>query len=199
MNKRVFLLLSLLASVIIGCSDQKASATRHRWIEIKTATEVLIDAISYTNEATSIELASNDGFTESLARAASTVNACQTFNIALVSQNTINVDPRLNEAAEKLIRLSESLLSQTKRGQDAIINAKRILKELETEADPQKVQQLSLEAAEILKDMNSAQQIGAAVLEQIGGLYHELESLRLELNKQYSFELPQIKWIEQNV
>lgn len=195
MNKYIFLLLPFLASAIIGCSDQKATATRHRWSEIKTATENLADAISYVNGAMSEE--SSDGLAEPLARATATVNACQTFNIALVSQNTINVDPRLNEIADKLIRSSESLLTQTKKGQDALITAERLSKELETAQDPQKVNQIMLEVSEILKDLNSAQQTGAEVLGKINNHYQELEALRLELNKQYGFELPQIKWIGQ--
>ena len=162
---------------------------------MKTATENLIDAMAYTNQATSEE--SEDGLAEPLARATSTVNACRTYNEALSSQKTVNVDPRLNALAEKLIESSKALLTQTQKGQEVFITAQRLQTELQTATDPLKVQQLSMEAANIINEINSAQQIGAEALMQINGYYQELESLRLELNKQYGFELPQIKWMDQ--
>ncbi len=195
MKKQIILLLSLLAVLFAGCSDQKATATRQRWMEIKTATDNLIDAMAYTNQATSKE--SEDALAEPLARATSTVNACQTFISALTSQKTINVDPRLNALAEKLIESSKILLEQTRRGQYAIITAQRLLKEAETVADPQKYQQMWQEVEQVQQEMNSTQQIGAEALMQINSHYQELETLRLELNKQYGFELPQIKWMDQ--
>lgn len=179
----------------MGCSDQKATATRQRWMEIKTATDNLIDAMAFTNQATSKE--PEDALAEPLARATSTVNACQKYHEAISSQKTVNVDPRLNVLAEKLIESSEKLLSQTQRGQNAFITAQRLQAELQTATDPLKVQQISLEVANVINEMNSAQQIGADVLFQINGHYQELETLRLELNKQYGFELPQIKWMNQ--
>lgn len=195
MKKQIILLLSLLTVLFAGCSDQKATATRQRWMEIKTATDNLIDAMAYTNQATSKE--SEDALAEPLARATSTVNACQTFISALTSQKTINVDPRLNALAEKLIESSKILLEQTRRGQYAIITAQRLLKEAETVADPQKYQQMWQEVEQVQQEMNSTQQIGAEALMQINSHYQELETLRLELNKQYGFELPQIKWMDQ--
>ena len=96
-----------------------------------------------------------------------------------------------------MIETSEKLLSQTQRGQNAFITAQRLQAELQTATDPLKVQQISLEVANVINEMNSAQQIGADVLFQINGHYQELETLRLELNKQYGFELPQIKWMNQ--
>ncbi|MBQ3351735.1 MAG: hypothetical protein IJG38_15165 [Thermoguttaceae bacterium] len=196
MKKRiVFVLLLLAMTLFMGCSDQKATATRQRWMEIKTATDNLIDAMAFTNQATSKE--PEDALAEPLARATSTVNACQKYHEAISSQKTVNVDPRLNVLAEKLIESSEKLLSQTQRGQNAFITAQRLQAELQTATDPLKVQQISLEVANVINEMNSAQQIGADVLFQINGHYQELETLRLELNKQYGFELPQIKWMNQ--
>lgn len=196
MKKRiVFVLLLLAMTLFTGCSDQKATATRQRWMEIKTATDNLIDAMAFTNQATSKE--PEDALAEPLARATSTVNACQKYHEAISSQKTVNVDPRLNVLAEKLIESSEKLLSQTQRGQNAFITAQRLQAELQTATDPLKVQQISLEVANVINEMNSAQQIGADVLFQINGHYQELETLRLELNKQYGFELPQIKWMNQ--
>ena len=196
MKKRiVFVLLFLAMTLFTGCSDQKATATRQRWMEIKTATDNLIDAMAFTNQATSKE--PEDALAEPLARATSTVNACQKYHEAISSQKTVNVDPRLNVLAEKLIESSEKLLSQTQRGQNAFITAQRLQAELQTATDPLKVQQISLEVANVINEMNSAQQIGADVLFQINGHYQELETLRLELNKQYGFELPQIKWMNQ--
>ncbi len=184
-----------MTALFTGCSNQKATATRQRWMEIKTATDNLIDAMAYTNQATSKE--TEDSFAEPLARATSTVAACQKYNEALSSQKTVNVDPRLNALAEKLIKSSNALLTQTQRGQDAIITAQRLLKEAETVADPQKYQQMWLEVEHVQQEMNSAQQIGAEALMKINEQYQELETLRLELNKQYGFELPQIKWMDQ--
>ncbi len=196
MKKRiVFVLLLLAMTLFTGCSDQKATATRQRWMEIKTATDNLIDAMAFTNQATSKE--PEDALAEPLARAKSTVNACRTYNNALSSQKTVNVDPRLNVLAEKLIESSEKLLSQTQKGQEVFITARRLQAELQTATDPLKVQQISLEVANVINEMNSAQQIGAEALMQINGHYQELETLRLELNKQYGFELPQIKWMNQ--
>ncbi|MBR6436346.1 MAG: hypothetical protein IKS45_07550 [Thermoguttaceae bacterium] len=195
MKRQVILLLSALTILFVGCSDQKATATRLRWMEMKTATDNLIDAMAYTNLARSKE--TEDGLAEPLARATSTVNACRTYNEALSSQKTVNVDPRLNALAEKLIESSKALLTQTQRGQEVFITAQRLQTELQTATDPLKVQQLSMEAANVINEMNSAQQIGAETLMQINGHYQELESLRLELNKQYGFELPQIKWMDQ--
>ena len=196
MKKRiVFVLLLLAMTLFTGCSDQKATATRQRWMEMKTATDNLIDAMAFTNQATSKE--PEDALAEPLARATSTVNACQKYHEAISSQKTVNVDPRLNVLAEKLIESSEKLLSQTQRGQNAFITAQRLQAELQTATDPLKVQQISLEVANVINEMNSAQQIGADVLFQINGHYQELETLRLELNKQYGFELPQIKWMNQ--
>lgn len=196
MKKRiVFVLLLLAMTLFMGCSDQKATATRQRWMEMKTATDNLIDAMAFTNQATSKE--PEDALAEPLARATSTVNACQKYHEAISSQKTVNVDPRLNVLAEKLIESSEKLLSQTQRGQNAFITAQRLQAELQTATDPLKVQQISLEVANVINEMNSAQQIGADVLFQINGHYQELETLRLELNKQYGFELPQIKWMNQ--
>lgn len=192
--------------LLTGCSDQKATATRQRWMEMKTATDNLIDDMAYTNQAVIDGMAytnqaarteAEDGFVEPLARATSTVNACRTYNNALSSQKTVNVDPRLNVLAEKLIESSEKLLSQTQKGQEVFITARRLQAELQTATDPLKVQQISLEVANVINEMNSAQQIGAEALMQINGQYQELESLRLELNKQYGFELPQIKWMNQ--
>ncbi len=206
MKKRiVFVLLLLAMTLFTGCSDQKATATRQRWMEIKTATDNLIDDMAYTNQAVIEGTYTNqvarteaeDGFAEPLARATSTVNACRTYNNALSSQKTVNVDPRLNVLAEKLIESSEKLLSQTQKGQEVFITARRLQAELQTATDPLKVQQISLEVANVINEMNSAQQIGADVLFQINGHYQELETLRLELNKQYGFELPQIKWMNQ--
>ncbi len=196
MKRQVILLLSALTILFVGCSDQKATATRQRWMEMKTATDNLIDAMAYTNQATSKE-ETEDGLAEPLARATSTVNACRTYNEALSSQKTVNVDPRLNALAEKLIESSKALLTQTLKGQEVFITAQRLQTELQTATDPLKVQQLSMEAANIINEINSAQQIGAEALMQINGYYQELESLRLELNKQYGFELPQIKWMDQ--
>ncbi|MBQ2621624.1 MAG: hypothetical protein IJF84_09840 [Thermoguttaceae bacterium] len=196
MKKQIVLVLPLLAMAFFtGCSDQKATPTRQRWMEIKTATDNLIDAMAYTNQATSKE--SEDGLAEPLARATSTVNACRTYNEALSSQKTLNVDPRLNVLAEKLIESSKALLDQTLKGQEVFITAQRLQTELQTATDPLKVQQLSMEAANIINVMNSAQQMGAEALMQINDQYQELETLRLELNKQYGFELPQIKWMNQ--
>jgi hypothetical protein len=196
MKKRiVFVLLLLAMTLFTGCSDQKATATRQRWMEMKTATDNLIDAMAFTNQATSKE--PEDALAEPLARATSTVNACQKYHEAISSQKTVNVDPRLNVLAEKLIESSEKLLSQTQRGQNAFITARRLQAELQTATDPLKVQQISLEVANVINEMNSAQQIGAEALMQINGHYQELETLRLELNKQYGFELPQIKWMNQ--
>ena len=196
MKKQIVLVLPLLAMAFFtGCSDQKATPTRQRWMEIKTATDNLIDAMAYTNQATSKE--SEDGLAEPLARATSTVNACRTYNEALSSQKTLNVDPRLNVLAEKLIESSKALLDQTLKGQEVFITAQRLQTELQTATDPLKVQQLSMEAANIINVMNSAQQMGAEALMQINDQYQELETLRIELNKQYGFELPQIKWMNQ--
>ena len=206
MKKRiVFVLLLLAMTLFTGCSDQKATATRQRWMEIKTATDNLIDDMAYTNQAViegtytnqAARTEAEDGFAEPLARATSTVNACRTYNNALSSQKTVNVDPRLNALAEKLIESSKELLNQTQKGQEVFITARRLQTELQTATDPLKVQQLSIEAANIINEMNSAQQIGAETLMQINGYYQELETLRLELNKQYGFELPQIKWMDQ--
>lgn len=207
MKKRiVFVLLLLAMTLFTGCSDQKATATRQRWMEMKTATDNLIDDMAYTNQAVIDGMAytnqaarteAEDGFAEPLARATSTVKACQTYNKALSSQKTVNVDPRLNVLAEKLIESSEKLLSQTQKGQEVFITARRLQAELQTATDPLKVQQISLEVANVINEMNSAQQIGAEALMQINGHYQELETLRLELNKQYGFELPQIKWMNQ--
>ena len=206
MKRQVILLLSALTILFVGCSDQKATATRQRWMEIKTATDNLIDDMAYTNQAVIDGMAytnqaarteAEDGFAEPLARATSTVNACRTYNNALSSQKTVNVDPRLNALAEKLIESSKELLNQTQKGQEVFITARRLQTELQTATDPLKVQQLSIEAANIINEMNSAQQIGAETLMQINGYYQELETLRLELNKQYGFELPQIKWMDQ--
>ena len=196
MKKRIFFVLLLLAMTLFtGCSDQKATATRQRWMEMKTATDNLIDDMAYTNQAARTE--AEDGFAEPLARATSTVKACQTYNKALSSQKTVNVDPRLNALAEKLIESSKELLNQTQKGQEVFITARRLQAELQTATDPLKVQQISLEVANVINEMNSAQQIGAEALMQINGHYQELETLRLELNKQYGFELPQIKWMNQ--
>ena len=195
MKKQLVLLLSLMAVLFAGCSDQKATATRQRWMEIKTATDNLIDAMAYTNQATSKE--AEDDLSESLARATSTVNACRTYNEALSSQKTVNVDLRLNALAEKLIESSKALLTQMQKAQEAFLTAQRLQTELQTAADFQKMQQISLEAANVINEMNSAQQVGAEALMQINGYYQELESLRLELNKQYGFELPQIEWMDQ--
>ena len=206
MKRQVILLLSALTILFVGCSDQKATATRQRWMEIKTATDNLIDDMAYTNQAVIDGMAytnqaarteAEDGFAEPLARATSTVNACRTYNNALSSQKTVNVDPRLNALAEKVIESSKELLNQTQKGQEVFITARRLQTELQTATDPLKVQQLSIEAANIINEMNSAQQIGAETLMQINGYYQELETLRLELNKQYGFELPQIKWMDQ--
>ena len=206
MKKRiVFVLLLLAMTLFTGCSDQKATATRQRWMEIKTATDNLIDDMAYTNQAViegtytnqAARTEAEDGFAEPLARATSTVNACRTYNNALSSQKTVNVDPRLNVLAEKLIESSKELLNQTQKGQEVFITARRLQAELQTATDPLKVQQLSMEAANVINEMNSAQQIGAEALMQINGHYQELETLRLELNKQYGFELPQIKWMNQ--
>lgn len=190
-KQAVLLLVLMLAPTFMGCFDQKASATRHRWMEIKNATDNLIDEMSYASGAVSVE--SQDGLSEPLARATSTVNACQTYNIALVSQNRINVDSRLNKVAEKLIMSSDSLLNQTKRGQDAIIKVQQLIKERGTTPDAQKEQEINA----LLAEMDVAQRNGTAVLMQIQKHYQELETVRLELNKQYGFELPQIKWIGQ--
>lgn len=196
MKKQIVLVLPLLAMAFFtGCSDQKATPTRQRWMEIKTATDNLIDDMAYTNQAARTD--AEDGLAEPLARATSTVNACRTYNEALSSQKTLNVDPRLNVLAEKLIESSKALLAQTLKGQEVFITAQRLQTELQTETDPLKVQQLSMEAANIINEMNSAQQMGAEALMQINDQYQELETLRLELNKQYGFELPQIKWMNQ--
>lgn len=196
MKKQIVLVLPLLAMAFFtGCSDQKATPTRQRWMEIKTATDNLIDDMAYTNQAARTE--AEDGLAEPLARATSTVNACRTYNEALSSQKTLNVDPRLNVLAEKLIESSKALLAQTLKGQEVFITAQRLQTELQTATDPLKVQQLSMEAANIINEMNSAQQMGAEALMQINDQYQELETLRLELNKQYGFELPQIKWMNQ--
>lgn len=208
MKKQIIIVLSLLsmAALFSGCSDQKAPATRQRWMEMKTATDNLIDDMAYTNQAVIDGMAytnqaarteAEDGFAEPLARATSTVKACQTYNNALSSQKTVNVDPRLNALAEKLIESSEKLLNQTQKGQEVFITARRLQAELQTATDPLKVQQISLEVANVINEMNSAQQIGAEALMQMNGHYQELETLRLELNKQYGFELPQIKWMNQ--
>ena len=207
MKKDFVFVLSLLAmSLFTGCSDQKAPPTRQRWMEIKTATDNLIDDMAYTNQAVIDGMAytneaarteAEDGFAEPLARATSTVNACRTYNEALSSQKTVNVDPRLNALAEKLIESSNVLLTQTQRGQEVFITARRLQAELQTATDPLKEQQISMEAANVINEMNSAQQIGAETLMQINSYYQELESLRLELNKQYGFDLPQIKWMNQ--
>ena len=207
MKKQIFFVLLLLAiALFTGCSDQKATATRQRWMEIKTATDNLIDDMAYTNQAVIEGMActnqaarteAEDGLAEPLARATSTVKACRTYNEALSSQKTVNVDPRLNALAEKLIESSKALLTQTLKGQEVFITARRLQTELQTATDPLKVQQLSMEAANVINEMNSAQQIGAETLMQINSYYQELESLRLELNKQYGFELPQIKWMDQ--
>ena len=195
MKKQLIILLSLMAALFAGCSDQKATATRQRWMEVKTATDNLIDAMAYANQATSTE--AEDALAEPLAKATSTVDACRKYNEALSSQKTVNVDPRLNAMAEKLIESSKVLLTQTQRGQEAIISAQRLVKEAETVADPQKYQQMWQELEQIQQEMNSAQQIGADALMQINNHYQELETLRLELNKQYGFELPQINWMDQ--
>ena len=195
MKKQLILLLSLMAALFAGCSDQKATATRQRWMEIKTATDNLIDAMAYTNQATSKE--TEDALAEPLAKATSTVNACRTYNEALSSQIEVNVDPRLNALAKNLIESSKALLSQMQKVQEAFITAQQLQTELQTATDPLKIQQLSMEAANIINEMNSAQQIGTEALMQINGYYQELETLRLELNKQYGFELPQIKWMDQ--
>lgn len=207
MKKQIVFVLSLLAMTLFtGCTDQKATATRQRWMEMKTATDNLIDDMAYTNQAVIDGMAytnqaarteAEDGFAEPLARATSTVKACQTYNKALSSQKTVNVDPRLNALAEKLIESSKELLNQTQKGQEVFITARRLQTELQTATDPLKVQQLSMEAANVINEMNSAQQIGAETLMQINNHYQELESLRLDLNKQYGFELPQIKWMNQ--
>ena len=195
MKKQFLLVLSLLAALLTGCTDQKATATRQRWVEIKTATENLVDAMALNNQSAAVE--SEDGLAEPLARATATVNACQTFNDALASQNTVNVDPRLNALAEKLVKSSEELLTQTKTVQEAFIKAQQLSKELETAEDAQRIEQISGEVADVIQKINLAQQNGAAVLEQINTNYQELEALRLELNKQYGFELPQITWMNQ--
>lgn len=196
MKKQIVLVLPLLAMAFFtGCSDQKATPTRQRWMEIKTATDNLIDDMAYTNQAARTE--AEDGLAEPLARATSTVNACRTYNEALSSQKTLNVDPRLNVLAEKLIESSKALLTQMQKIQEGFITAQRLQTELQTATDPLKVQQLSMEAANIINEMNSAQQMGAEALMQINDQYQELETLRLELNKQYGFELPQIKWMNQ--
>ena len=195
MKRQVILLLSALTILFVGCSDQKATATRQRWMEINTATNNLIDALAFINQAAAKE--SENSLDEPLAQATSTVNACQTFINALTSQNTVNVDPRLNAVADKLIESSKVLLTQTQRGQDVFINAQRLQTELQTANDPLKVQQLSMEVANVINEMNSAQQIGAEALMQMNSHYQELETLRLELNKQYGFDLPQIKWMNQ--
>ncbi len=195
MKKQLILLLSLMAALLAGCSDQKATATRQRWMEIKTATENLSDSLSFINQAASKE--TEDGFAEPLAQATSKVNACRQYYEAISSQKTVNVDPRLNALAEKLIEPSKTLLTQMQKIQEGFITAQRLQTELQTTTDPLKVQQLSMEAANVLSEMNSAQQIGADALMQINGYYQELETLRLELNKQYGFELPQIKWMDQ--
>ena len=207
MKKQIVLVLPLLAMAFFtGCSDQKATPTRQRWMEIKTATDNLIDDMAYTNQAVidawaytnqAARTEAEDGLAEPLARATSTVKACRTYNEALSSQKTLNVDPRLNALAEKLIESSKALLDQTLKGQEVFITARRLQTELQTATDPLKVQQLSMEAANVINEMNSAQQIGAEALMQINGHYQELETLRLELNKQYRFELPQIKWMNQ--
>ena len=207
MMKQIVFVLSLLAiALFTGCSDQKATATRQRWMEIKTTTDNLIDDMAYSNQAVidgvactnqAARIEAEDGFAEPLARATSTVKACQTYNMALSSQKTVNVDPRLNALVEKLIESSEKLLSQTQKGLEVFITARRLQTELQTATDPLKVQQLSIEAANVINEMNSAQQMGAEALMQINGHYQELETLRLELNKQYGFELPQIKWMNQ--
>lgn len=207
MKKQIVFVLSLLAmGFFTGCSDQKATPTRQRWMEIKTATDNLIDDMAYTNQAVIEGMAytnqaarteAEDGFAEPLARATSTVKACRTYNKALSSQKTVNVDPRLNALAEKLIESSKELLNQTQKGQEVFITARRLQTELQTATDPLKVQQLSMEAANVINDMNSAQQMGAEALTQINNHYQELETLRLELNKQYGFELPEIKWMNQ--
>ena len=181
----------MLIPMFVGCSDQKASATRQRWMEIKNATDNLLDEMSYANESVSAK--SQDGLAESLAQATSSVHACQTFNIALVSQSRINVDSRLNKVAEKLILSSDSLLNQTKKGQDALIKIQQIIQERGTMSDAQKEQEIKA----LDEEMKIAQRNGAAALVQIQKHYQELETLRLELNKQYGFELPQIKWIGQ--
>lgn len=195
MKKQILLVLSLLAALLVGCTDQKATATRQRWMEIKTATDNLVDAMAFTNQSTAAE--SEDGLAEPLARATSTVNACQTFNNALTSQNTVNVDPRLNALAEKLVKSSEELLAQTRSVQEAFIKAQQLSKELETTTYAQKIEQISAEVADVIQVINLAQQNGAVVLGQINSNYEELESLRSELNKQYGFELPQITWMNQ--
>ena len=191
MKKQAVLFILMLIPTFVGCFDQKASATRQRWMEIKNATDNLIDEMSYANDSVSAK--SQGGLAESLAQATSSVHACQTFNIALVSQNRINVDPRLNKVAEKLILSSDSLLNQTKKGQDALIKIQQLIQERGTASDAQKEQDINA----LLEDMNVAQRNGSAVLIQIQKHYQELETLRLELNKQYGFELPQIKWIGQ--
>ena len=196
MKKQIVLVLPLLAMAFFtGCSDQKATATRQRWMEIKTATGNLSDTMAFINQATSKE--TEDGFAEPLAQATSKVNACRQYYEAISSQKTVNVDPRLNALAEKLKESSKALLTQMQKIQEGFITAQRLQAELQTSTDPLKVQQLSMEAGNIIYEMNSAQQIGAEALMQINGHYQELETLRLELNKQYGFELPQIKWMNQ--
>ena len=197
MKKQIILLLSLLAALFTGCSDQKAPATRLRWMEIKTATDNLVDSLALINQSSSKESEPEDALTEPLAQATSTINASQTYIDALSTQKTLNVDPRLNDLAEKLIESANSILTQTKRGQDAIITAQRLMKEQQTIADPQNLQQLAVEVSNVLQEMNSVQQDAMAAMEQFNNNYQELETLRLELNKQYGFELPQIKWMDQ--
>ena len=197
MKKQIILLLSLLAVLFTGCSDQKAPATRMRWMEIKTATDNLVDALAYINQSSSKESESEDALAEPLAQATSTINACQTYIDALSAQKTVNVDPQLNDLAEKLIESANSILTQTKRGQDAIITAQRLMKEQQTISDPQNLQQLAVEVSNVLQEMNSVQQDAMAAMDQFNNNYQELETLRLNLNTQYGFELPPIKLTNQ--
>lgn len=179
-----------MAVLFAGCSDQKATATRQRWMEIKTATENFLEEMNIANQSTPIK--SIDQISESLARTTSTVNACRTYNEALSSQKTVNVDPQLNALAEKLFESSKELLTQMQKVQEGFITAQRLQTELQTADDSQK-DRISLEADKISSNIDSAQQIGVEALMQISSHYQKLETLRLELNKQYGFELPQIK------
>lgn len=195
MKKQFILLLSILSVLFAGCSDQKATATRQRWMEIKTATDNLREEMELANQSTPLE--TEDPFTESLAQVTSNLNAFQKYNEALSSQKTVNVDSKLNALAEKFITSSDSLITQFKRVQNAFITAQRLSRELETTVDPQRQQQISLEANKVQSEIESFTQTGSTTWTQISSHYQELEELRLELNKQYGFELPQIKWMDQ--
>lgn len=199
MNRTIILCIAILAPLCVGCFNQKSTATRQRWMDIKAATDNLKDSAAIISQAKfdGVQPQGESELIEPMAQGTAMVEACKTFHSALTAQKSVNVDPKLNEIAQKLVTASESLLAQTQRGQEVFIEAKAIEAEIKSGTNPFAIPQLTLEAGRLMQEMNSAMQMGNQVLVQMNACYQELEALRPELNEKYKLELPEIKWVGQ--